>query len=105
MTVLAPGVNHFTAERRQILQALARLAATAWVDLSRAQDRQKAAQQQVAFATVHNLRQPTMALRGALQRILRKYDSGTSSKSMGDSSGMSLSCPMELDIFVPYPPF
>ncbi len=76
LEVLVPEVNHFTEERRGLLQSLGRLAATSWVDLSRARDRQHAAQRDVAFSTVHNLRQPTMALRGAIQRILNRHAKG-----------------------------
>ena len=77
LTAYASDVNHFTPRRRRLLLSLAHLAAMAWIDLTRIRDRQAAAKEELAFATVHNLRQPTMALRGALRRILKKGDRGT----------------------------
>lgn len=77
LTVISFSPDHFTLERRQILQELARIAATAWIDFTRQQSAQEEERSAMALATVHNLRQPTMAIRGALQRILKRKAKGS----------------------------
>ncbi len=76
LSIQSQNADHFTHQQRNIFQSLSRVAAMAWIDLTRAQDRQTLAQQEMAFTTVHNLRQPTTALRGALTRILKRDEKG-----------------------------
>jgi signal transduction histidine kinase/CheY-like chemotaxis protein len=76
MSVQAPNRNQFTPERRATLQRLANVAAMAWFDLTRVEDRAAGARREMAVATLHNLRQPTMALEGALRRITKRYMTG-----------------------------
>jgi signal transduction histidine kinase len=47
------------------------------MDFARVQSAQDEERAALAFSTVHNLRQPTMAIRGALQRILKRKEKGS----------------------------
>jgi signal transduction histidine kinase/FixJ family two-component response regulator len=78
LSAQAKEVDHFKKpKRRAALVALAQAAAMTWLDASRARDRKAAeTQRDMAFTTVHNLRQPVTAMRLALDSAVRRYKSG-----------------------------
>lgn len=86
LCVQASKPNFFTPITRSTLQSLARVASTAWVDLSRGRSQQAIAEarfqqavkeHEMAYATVHNLRQPSTIIRGVLSNLHRSLERDT----------------------------